>query len=154
KALRRGIEDAGYVALARAARPSEADAIVAGLLPAALDELSDTAPSALPGGGGRVSVAGGGLPARGPRGAAPSPPASPARRCGRRPRGGAFASRRSDGGASWRRAPWARPRSSSLSRSGFFCGVARNSSRKTGRPPLGRFCPRGTRPLRTHARSP
>src|SRR5262249_42474474 len=73
KALRRGIEDAGYVALARAARPSEADAIVWGLLPAALDELSDTAESALPRGGGRFAAAREALRALIPDGAALGP---------------------------------------------------------------------------------
>ncbi|MDI1445247.1 DUF4091 domain-containing protein [Polyangium sp. 6x1] len=39
KLLRRGIQDAGYLALARSAHPAEADAITARLLPRALDEV-------------------------------------------------------------------------------------------------------------------
>jgi hypothetical protein len=39
KSLRRGIQDAGYLALARDAHPAEADAVVARLLPASLDEV-------------------------------------------------------------------------------------------------------------------
>jgi hypothetical protein len=57
KNLRRGIEDAGYVALARAAHPVETDAIVAGLVPAALDELDEDTASQLPRGGARFAAA-------------------------------------------------------------------------------------------------
>lgn len=39
KSLRRGIQDAGYIALARAASPSAVDAIVKEVIPAALDEV-------------------------------------------------------------------------------------------------------------------
>ncbi|MDI1478973.1 DUF4091 domain-containing protein [Polyangium sp. y55x31] len=39
KLLRRGIQDAGYLALARSAHPAEADAITTRLLPRALDEV-------------------------------------------------------------------------------------------------------------------
>ncbi|AUX40998.1 hypothetical protein SOCE26_024020 [Sorangium cellulosum] len=46
KSLRRGIQDAGYIALARAASPAAADAIVKQVVPAALDEALDTAPAA------------------------------------------------------------------------------------------------------------
>ncbi|AUX21307.1 hypothetical protein SOCEGT47_017880 [Sorangium cellulosum] len=46
KSLRRGIQDAGYIALARAASPGAADAIVKEVIPAALDEALDTAPTA------------------------------------------------------------------------------------------------------------
>jgi hypothetical protein len=42
KNLRRGIEDAGYVALARAAHPKEADAIVDQVIPAALEEVGES----------------------------------------------------------------------------------------------------------------
>jgi hypothetical protein len=41
KNLRRGIQDAGYLALARLAHPAEADAIATRLIPAALDETED-----------------------------------------------------------------------------------------------------------------
>ena len=44
KSLRRGIQDAGYLALARDAHPAEADAVVARLLPESLEEVdTDTA---------------------------------------------------------------------------------------------------------------
>ncbi|WP_437726780.1 hypothetical protein [Sorangium sp. So ce861] len=46
KSLRRGIQDAGYIALARSASPGAADAIVKGVIPAALDETLDTSPTA------------------------------------------------------------------------------------------------------------
>jgi hypothetical protein len=46
KNLRRGIEDAGIYALARAAHPTEADAIVDAAVPAALDEVKETAKTA------------------------------------------------------------------------------------------------------------
>ncbi|WP_433935018.1 hypothetical protein AB3662_10330 [Sorangium cellulosum] len=46
KSLRRGIQDAGYIALARSASPDAADAIVKEVIPAALDEARDTSPAA------------------------------------------------------------------------------------------------------------
>ncbi|WP_437638225.1 hypothetical protein [Sorangium sp. So ce854] len=46
KSLRRGIQDAGYIALARSASPGAADAIVKEVIPAALDEALDTSPAA------------------------------------------------------------------------------------------------------------
>ena len=45
KALRRGIQDAGYLALARAAAPAAADAIVKETIPAALDAAPGDAPA-------------------------------------------------------------------------------------------------------------
>ncbi|EYF03040.1 Hypothetical protein CAP_6303 [Chondromyces apiculatus DSM 436] len=45
KALRRGIQDAGYAALARAARASEVDAILAKVIPAALDDADVERPA-------------------------------------------------------------------------------------------------------------
>src|SRR5262249_46482699 len=48
KNLRRGIEDAGYFALARANNPAEADAIARRLVPRALDEASQADPPAWP----------------------------------------------------------------------------------------------------------
>lgn len=51
KNLRRGIQDAGYLALARSAHPAEADAVVDRLIPSALDEIRDTAASTFPGDG-------------------------------------------------------------------------------------------------------
>ncbi len=44
KSLRRGIQDAGYIALARSASPGAVDAIVKEVIPAALDEALDSAP--------------------------------------------------------------------------------------------------------------
>ncbi|WP_437716873.1 hypothetical protein WMF45_10955 [Sorangium sp. So ce448] len=46
KSLRRGIQDAGYIALARSASPGAVDAIVKEVIPAALDEALDSAPAA------------------------------------------------------------------------------------------------------------
>ncbi|WP_437601790.1 hypothetical protein WMF28_09345 [Sorangium sp. So ce590] len=46
KTLRRGIQDAGYIALARSASPGAVDAIVKEVIPAALDETLDTSPTA------------------------------------------------------------------------------------------------------------
>ncbi|WP_438009373.1 hypothetical protein WME89_12240 [Sorangium sp. So ce321] len=46
KSLRRGIQDAGYIALARPASPGAVDAIVKEVIPAALDEALDTSPAA------------------------------------------------------------------------------------------------------------
>ncbi|WP_437736158.1 hypothetical protein [Sorangium sp. So ce1335] len=46
KSLRRGIQDAGYIALARSASPAAVDAIVKEVIPAALDEALDTSPAA------------------------------------------------------------------------------------------------------------
>jgi hypothetical protein len=51
KSLRRGIQDAGYIALARAASPSAVDAIVKEVIPAALDEARLDAPAAWSGEG-------------------------------------------------------------------------------------------------------
>lgn len=48
KLLRRGIQDAGYLALARSAHPAEADAIAARLLPRALDEVDLDEPTPFP----------------------------------------------------------------------------------------------------------
>jgi Domain of unknown function (DUF4091) len=73
KNLRRGIQDAGYVALAREARPAEADHIVAELVPAALDELHQTSPSQLPRGGARFEAAREALRALIPAGAVQTP---------------------------------------------------------------------------------
>jgi hypothetical protein len=44
KSLRRGIQDAGYLALARAAHPAEADATAARAMPAALDDAPAAGP--------------------------------------------------------------------------------------------------------------
>ncbi|WP_437280972.1 hypothetical protein WME90_10560 [Sorangium sp. So ce375] len=46
KSLRRGIQDAGYIALARSASPGAVDAIVKEVIPAALDEALDSAAAA------------------------------------------------------------------------------------------------------------
>ncbi|WP_437309325.1 hypothetical protein [Sorangium sp. So ce388] len=46
KSLRRGIQDAGYIALARPGSPGAVDAIVKEVIPAALDEALDTSPAA------------------------------------------------------------------------------------------------------------
>ncbi|WP_437969878.1 hypothetical protein WMF04_11530 [Sorangium sp. So ce260] len=46
KSLRRGIQDAGYIALARSASPGAVDALVKEVIPAALDEALDTSPAA------------------------------------------------------------------------------------------------------------
>ncbi|XYI00742.1 hypothetical protein ACMHYB_13680 [Sorangium sp. So ce1128] len=51
KSLRRGIQDAGYIALARPASPGAVDAIVKEVIPAALDEALDTSPAAWSGEG-------------------------------------------------------------------------------------------------------
>lgn len=73
KNLRRGIQDAGYVALARKIHPAEADAIVVGLVPAALDELHQSSPSQLPRGGARFAAAREALRALIPEGAVQTP---------------------------------------------------------------------------------
>jgi hypothetical protein len=69
KALRRGIQDAGYFALARAAQPGAADAILAGAIPAALDEVDEDAPAAWSSDGGAFAAAREALRALIPRGA-------------------------------------------------------------------------------------
>ncbi len=51
KALRRGIQDAGYLALARAASPAAADAILRKTIPAALDAAPRDAPASWSSGG-------------------------------------------------------------------------------------------------------
>jgi len=57
KMLRRGIQDAGYYALARTAAPAAADAIVARLIPAALDEVPADAPTSWPAEGAAFAAA-------------------------------------------------------------------------------------------------
>jgi hypothetical protein len=70
KSLRRGIQDAGYLALARAAHPAEADAIAAAAMPAALDEAALDGPVAWDRSGRGFSEARTALRALIPRGAA------------------------------------------------------------------------------------
>jgi hypothetical protein len=73
KALRRGIQDAGYFALARAAQPAIADAIVARAIPAALDEVGEDAPAAWSSDGAAFAAARDGLRALIPAGASLDP---------------------------------------------------------------------------------
>ncbi|HVY45688.1 MAG TPA: hypothetical protein VHB21_07405, partial [Minicystis sp.] len=70
--LRRGVEDAGIYALARAAHPKEADAIVDAIVPAALDEIGEDARTPFPFEGSRWDAAREKLRALVPNGAAMS----------------------------------------------------------------------------------
>ena len=70
KALRRGIQDAGYFALARAANAAAADGLMARVIPAALDEADPGRPAPWPSDGAAFAAARDALRALIPAGAA------------------------------------------------------------------------------------